>query len=183
MPNIFLGGSRSIVELPAPVEALLNGLTARQHSFILGDAPGADTAFQHALLSRSYQHVTIYHSGASCRTNIGKWPRQSIPAPYLTGRDFYAAKDCALAKAADEGVMLWNGSSPGTLFNAARLIALGKQCFLFTPGQQRFTRITDQSSWLAFFKALPPDLVGKLFQHRTGPDLLMNLVPHSTILN
>jgi adenine-specific DNA-methyltransferase len=98
-------------------------MVKRNHHIIVGDAPGVDTAFQRRLHERTYDNVTVFHSGRILRNNLGGWRTETIQAaPGVRGFDLHAAKDRAMAEKANAGLMLWNGESPVTLLNILRMV-------------------------------------------------------------
>lgn len=138
--TVFIGGARAITRLDANVQARLQSLVQSGCHVVIGDAAGVDKAVQQALANHKYQSVTIYASNGAVRNNLGDWPVTPIHVPNdVKGFDFYAAKDKAMAEAADIGFMIWNGKSHGTFENIINLTAQGKPCLVyFTPKKSFF---------------------------------------------
>ena len=63
----------------------------------------------------------------------------------VKGFDFYAAKDLAMAKAADYGFMIWNGSSKGTLNDIINLTLLDKKVLVYYTPDKSFHTLSGDS--------------------------------------
>lgn len=147
MTNLFLGGSISISKLNDRIIERLQSIMMQKPHLLVGDAPGADKAFQEYLAVQKYPDVTVYHSGPFCRNNLGKWKTVSVLAPKsLKGTAFYAAKDLRMAQDATEGFMLWDGSSRGTRANIQVLCKAGKNCLLYVSANTHLYSITNQAT-------------------------------------
>jgi adenine-specific DNA-methyltransferase len=122
--NVFIGGSRAVSKLNAVIRARIDDLIARECTILIGDANGADKAVQQYLDKRQYSQVVVFCM-EECRNNVGAWPVRRI-APPNTRKDFsyYSAKDLAMSEEAKCGVMLWDGSSKGTLQNILTRLSL-----------------------------------------------------------
>ena len=72
MTSVFIGGSRAISKLNAPLREKLDDFIQRGCTIFIGDANGADKAVQQHLASREYDHVVVYCMDR-CRNNIGGW--------------------------------------------------------------------------------------------------------------
>ena len=106
MEKIFIAGSISIKKLDESVTRRIDKMMNQGYEIILGDADGIDKAVQNYLNIQGYNKVTIYHSGTTVRNNLGNWSTKSVATKYRFGtRDFFTAKDLALANDADIGVM------------------------------------------------------------------------------
>ena len=139
MANIFLGGSISISKLNNRIIEWLQSIVIQKHKILIGDASGADRAFQEYLAAQQYSDVTVYHSGSFCRNNLSNWKTVSVLAPsYLKGAAFYAAKDRRMAQDATAGFMLWDGKSKGTFSNVKELIRLNKKCLVYVLAENSF---------------------------------------------
>lgn len=138
--KIFLAGSISTRELPKEVRARLLDLSVLGHEFIVGDAHGADLAFQKALSQNQATLVSVYYSGPQPRNNVARWPsRRENSAQAKSGYRMHGQKDAAMAKLADMGLMIWDGKSKGTLANCINLVREGKPCELWILPEQRFS--------------------------------------------
>jgi hypothetical protein len=134
--KIFVAGPRAISSLNKSVKDRLYGIFEKEHAVLVGDANGVDKAVQNFFSELNYSSVTVYASNGRVRNNLGKWPVQSVQVPAAKkGFDFYAAKDKAMAEAADYGFMIWNGESKGTLNNVVNLLSENKKVLVyFNPG-------------------------------------------------
>lgn len=158
--KLFIGGSRGS-RLNARIRERLAATIARQEEIVVGDANGADKAAQGFLQSCAYARVTVYFSGKAPRNNIGDWPTCLIvPKAKRRSRAFFAAKDRAMSLVADEGLMIWNGKSVGTLQNIVRLVRLRKPLDVWLRGQRDCVRMTTEPDWLAFSSTIEPELLG-----------------------
>jgi adenine-specific DNA-methyltransferase len=139
MKRVFVGGSRRISRLNEEVRRRLDQVVDREMGILVGDANGADRAVQTWLHERGYLSVTVFCTGGECRNNVGGWPVEVVQPPHRK-RDFafYTAKDAAMAQGADAGFMLWDGESPGTVVNVARLLGEGKSTLVWVRPQKVF---------------------------------------------
>jgi hypothetical protein len=130
--KIFIAGSRTVPRLTARIQERLRGICEKGYHVLVGDADGIDKAVQVYLSSLRYDNVTVYASNGKARNNIGNWPVEAVPVPSnVSGFDFYAVKDKAMAADADYGFMIWNGKSKGTLSNIVNLLGAGKQSLVY----------------------------------------------------
>lgn len=163
MATIFIGGSRYIVAIPVDAARRIERIMERRHSVIIGDAPGADTAVQRYLKASNYHQVTVFCSGRRCRNNLGDWPTRHITPPaHARGFQFHAAKDRAMARSADFGLMLWDGKSLGTLANTMRLAELGKATVIFDASRGSALTIRTSQQWHSFAATISPALLDGL---------------------
>lgn len=142
MKRVFLGGSRRVSRLNESIRKRLEEIVRREMEVLVGDANGADKALQRQLADWQYPAVVVYHVGATPRNNEGAWPTTRIPTGAgVKGFDFYAAKDRAMASAAECGLMLWDGESRGTLANVENLVNAGKPVAVYLSSLRRFINI------------------------------------------
>jgi hypothetical protein len=159
MTRIFLGGSRRISRLPKEVQARLDRMIEQQFLLLIGDANGADKAFQRYLAEHHYAQVEIFCAGTTCRNNEGSWPlRQVTVSKGVRGFELYAFKDRVMAQEADFSLMLWDGESRGTLANAARLVRLNKKVVIYEAPEQRFIEIRSEADWQQLLARCPLEL-------------------------
>ena len=139
MSNVFVGGSRRISRLNVEVRKRLEQIVEKHLAVLVGDANGADKAVQDFFRARHYSNVVVYCTEGHCRNNLGQWSVRPITPPHRT-RDFeyYTAKDAAMAREADFGLMLWDGTSAGTLVNVARLVAFHRPVVVYISSQRHF---------------------------------------------
>jgi hypothetical protein len=168
MASIFIGGSREVTSLSPEVRVRLDSIVRAEYTVLVGDANGADRAVQKYLHDLGYLIVVVYHSGQVCRNNLGHWATRSIAAPQRQkGFAFYAAKDVAMAAAADFGFMLWNGRSVGTLHNILNLLSHQKSTLVyFVPHEQTYAVATPQALRRLLQACNPRDL--ETFERKLG---------------
>jgi len=137
--KIVLGGSRQLTVLPDEVMDCLNSWCRDDYEFLIGDAKGTDAKFQHYLhLEKKYPNVKVYFSGDVARHNLGNWEAIRIDSGLKSkGHALHTAKDRVMTKSADEGLMIWDTLSAGTLANVIDLLQQGKQCQMYTYGEDK----------------------------------------------
>ena len=118
MKNIVLGGSRHLHLLPESVKERLNTWMDDEAHFLIGDASGIDAILQAYLHAWPYKNVTVYTSADAARTNIGRWGVEVVETS-LKGPSAarHTIKDRKMTETADQGLMLWDQQSVGTLAN------------------------------------------------------------------
>jgi len=140
MIKAFLSGSRSIDALSEAVRGRLDRILEEGATILVGDAQGADKAFQRYLADQGYERVVVYCSGNRRRNNVANWETANIPVePGLKGREFYAVKDREMARDADRGLILWDGKSLGSIQNAIELLERGKPSTVFLPDDRDYS--------------------------------------------
>lgn len=163
MTTIFVGGSRRVSRLDAAVRGRLDTIMEKHFPVIVGDANGADRAVQRYLHDKGYQQVEVFCSGTDPRNNLGHWQiRQIEVAPRDKGFRFYVAKDRAMAREADFGLMIWDGKSTGTLLNVLRLLRQEKKVVLYDVPGHRVLDLKTGDDWRGFVAALDPELRGEM---------------------
>ncbi|MCX7605356.1 MAG: hypothetical protein N2036_14870 [Bryobacteraceae bacterium] len=162
MAKVFLGGSRHISRLNQATRAKLDEWMKKRTWFLVGDANGADKAFQAYLAEAGYLHVTVYHVG-QCRNNLGAWPEKTVETgASQRGFAHYAAKDAAMAQEADCGFMLWDEKSKGTFNNIETLARLGKKTLVYVSTRKAFYRIACTQDIEEFLREFDPRLIEEL---------------------
>ncbi len=159
MKKVFIGGSRCINRLDAEVTRHIDRMVERELSILIGDANGADKAVQTYLSERQYPNVVVFFTGGQCRNNVAAWPVTSAPAPHHA-RDFrfFTAKDAAMAREADVGLMLWDGQSCGTIVNVARMVAAGKPVVVYVPARKDFSTVRSRLDLEALLSLCAPNV-------------------------
>jgi adenine-specific DNA-methyltransferase len=161
--TVFIGGSRHVSRLPEEALQRLRTIIDKGIAVIVGDANGADTAIQKYLAEADYQSVTVFCSGDQARNNIGHWRLQTvIPHKGAKGFQFYAAKDRAMAEAADFGFMIWDGKSAGTILNILRLVRNGKKAILLDVPATRSLTFRNADDWERFASRCNDELISDL---------------------
>ena len=129
--TIFLGGSQTVNELTVEIKNKLVDFMNLGHKFVIGDCKGADLTMQKLLAENGYKNVVVYYSGDRVRINVGGWEEKKIGVnKFDKGYEFYKRKDEQMAVDADEGFMILNGETRGTMANIERLAALKKDCLV-----------------------------------------------------
>ena len=154
MSKVFVGGSRRIIRLHPEVALRLDQMLASNASILVGDANGADKSVQHFFKTKEYRDVEVFCSGDECRNNLGDWPLRHVAVDSRKRDfDFYAAKDQAMSREADSGLMIWDGKSAGTLMNAFRLVRQGKPVSIFEAQNNRYQELHNGLDWKHFFSS------------------------------
>jgi hypothetical protein len=143
--RIFLCGSISVREIPSEVSQLVLGLSLEKHEFLLGDAPGADSAFQNLLFQNGAESVQVFHSGNSLRNNVGRWKTRFVDSGLKGGHAMHAAKDRVMASESDIGIMVWDGLSIGTITNTVTMLRDGKSCHFYDSNKKRLSELGELS--------------------------------------
>jgi hypothetical protein len=150
MAMIFLGGSRDIFELPVPAIERIGAIVAAEHGVLIGDAPGADAEMQGLLAGYNYEHVGVFHARAEPRNNLGDWAAYHIQPPHgARGFAVHAGKDREMARRADFGLMVWDGTSPGTCLNVLRLAVIGRPCVVYDTMRGTVATVHNIADWRA----------------------------------
>ncbi|MFX0167962.1 MAG: hypothetical protein ACFE89_01285 [Candidatus Hodarchaeota archaeon] len=131
-------------ELPPEVKAQLDSALTKQWTILVGEAPGANRAFQDYLCSKGYQKVIVGHA-RSIRYNAGNWTTTQYG-------DNVTEREKGMIDACDEALIIWVNHSSVIATNLERLKLAGKPTFLYeyltrthssTAGPLDSTRIYD----------------------------------------
>lgn len=180
MTKVFLSGSRHISKLSDRIKERIDRIVAEGFPIVVGDANGADKAFQHYLLNRSYSNVEVFFSGRSCRNNAGNWPLREVEPPKGSrGYEVHSAKDREMAHEATIGLMVWDGKSAGTILNVRRVIRQGKIAVLYVAPNERFIAMKTPAHWDALMAMLDPDVRQKVEMRMAAeePEPSFSLLP------
>ena len=102
--------------------------------FLVGDAAGVDTAFQSLLAGSDYRRVVVFTALDEARNNRGGWEVRQVDSGLKSkGAAMHTAKDRQMVRLAEYGIMVWDGSSPGTLANVIDFVDEGKSCLVWAP--------------------------------------------------
>ena len=143
MTIVFVAGSLSIKRLHPWFLERLDTVATSGFSVVVGDADGADTSIQKFLWEHGAQNVTIYCTGDALRNNVGKWPVEKIFSAADPGsRAYFSAKDVAMAKVADYGLMIWDTKSTGTLSNVIELLKNERSSRIFVNKSEKFVTVS-----------------------------------------
>jgi hypothetical protein len=136
--KVFIAGPRALNILNQSIEGVLARIIEKQLTVLLGDASGVDRLAQQFFAEAKYSNVYVYASNGKARNNLGNWTVNTVEVPPgIKGFDFYAQKDIRMAHDADNGFMIWNGKSKGTLNNMINLTSQSKKVVVyFTPTKQ-----------------------------------------------
>ena len=111
---VFISGSRSIKTLPPEALESLQAIMAQGFTVLVGDCFGVDTLIQDHLAERQYQNVIVCHIGTRPRYNRS-FKTHHVPGTRQTDKDAY------MGQKATYGLAIWDGMSPGTARNVARV--------------------------------------------------------------
>ena len=145
MSKVFISGSRMISRLNTDVTNRLHNIIMRGHEVLTGDANGVDKAIQRYFFERSYDDVTIYHVGDEPRNNVGGWRSIAVDTVgNARGRDLYTQKDKRMAEVADNGMIIWDGKSSGSVQNMIWLISNFKSSLVYFAPMKEFVKIQNK---------------------------------------
>lgn len=138
MKKVFLSGSINIKSLSCEVIVRLNNMIQNKLNIMIGDAKGADLAFQEFFHDQNYKKVTVYCVGRA-RNNVSEWKTETIVTKHRPGtRAYFTAKDEVMAQTCDLGFMVWDAKSPGTLKNVIELLKLNKRSVVYIHNKNTF---------------------------------------------
>lgn len=144
--RVFLGGSRFAGRLPIILTRELGKFIESGSTFLIGDAPGSDTAFQAFLKSQNYKNVVIYSSADYVRNNLGDWKFEIIESGMKSKSSAsHAFKDRHMSEICSLGIMNWDEKSVGTLSNVIDLIEQKKECLLYLDSEEQVVEISSIS--------------------------------------
>lgn len=141
--KIFLFGSCSIKYIPFNAQRMIFNDLNKGHTFLIGDAPGVDSAWQDFLHDTGYQDVEIHTSGNTPRyvaslsgnENVHLcWSIKNLNLSqenFSTESEYLHKKDIAMISACDAAIVVWDGKSRTTKQNIDALIELGKPITVF----------------------------------------------------
>jgi hypothetical protein len=154
--KIVLGGSRFLDRIPENLVELLIEWNDSNFEFLVGDAPGSDSAFQKSLKKIGSTKVTVYSSAGYIRNNFGKWETKEIESGLLSKSNaVHAFKDRLMTSLADRGLMLWDCESAGTLSNVIDLVESGKSCQIWVSADSELYNFDNQNSLQNWLKVYP----------------------------
>lgn len=146
MQKVFISGSISIDRLDQSVISRLENIVNGGMQVVVGDANGIDSSIQKFFSKESFGSVVVYCSGSVPRNNIGQWPIKTVETSAKSGtREFYTAKDKAMASECNYGFMIWDTKSTGTLGNAIELVKQGKQSLVYINKERKFISVKTPS--------------------------------------
>ena len=150
--KIVLGGSRFLQKIPQNLVELIKEWKESGSEFLVGDAPGADSAFQKVLINVDCKSVTVYSSAGYIRNNYGNWVSKEVKSGLQSKSNaVHAFKDRFMTSIADTGLMLWDCESAGTLSNVIDLVESGKSCRIWVASDSElynFDNLPSLEKWL-----------------------------------
>ncbi|MBR7793922.1 hypothetical protein KDM87_15120 [Undibacterium sp. FT147W] len=157
MTTIFIAGSITIKHLDVKVQERIMNIVHQNFDVIVGDADGVDTSIQEFLVDVNYSRVTVFCAGDTPRNNVGNWMINNVPTYHKPGsRAYFAAKDIAMVKAADSGLMIWDTKSTGTLNNVIELLQDKKFSWVFINKLKMFQAIKNVNTLESLLERMPP---------------------------
>jgi hypothetical protein len=130
--KVFIAGPRAVKALSESVIEILSRIKENQLTVLVGDANGVDRLVQKYFADEQYPNVHVYASNGRARNNVGGWTVNNVKVlSNVKGFNFYAQKDIQMAQDADNGFMIWNGKSKGTLNNIINLTAQNKKIKIY----------------------------------------------------
>ena len=111
---VFISGSRTIKALPFEAVESIEAIMAQGFTVLVGDCYGVDTLVQDYLAERHYENVIVCHIRTRPRTNRG-FKTHQVAGTRETDKDAY------MGQKANYGLAIWDGMSPGTARNIARV--------------------------------------------------------------
>ncbi|WP_347985834.1 hypothetical protein [Methylomonas sp. AM2-LC] len=142
MTNVFVSGSIKIKKLDTKVIERLKNIISSKLEVIIGDADGVDSSIQEFFKCNGLRSVVVYCSGDTPRNNLGNWVTKKISSNYKPGtRQYFTAKDKAMAADCDYGFMIWDASSTGTLSNVIELVEKNKVGLVYVNKTKEFIKI------------------------------------------
>lgn len=160
MSKVFFGGSRNLGRLNPALRTRLRNLITNKDTVLVGDANGVDKAVQSFFAEEGYRNVVVYCMDGECRNNVGNWEIKSIDSGGRK-KDFayYAMKDAQASLDADDGFMIWDGESKGTLNNVLNLIQQGKPALIYRSPSREFIQIRSTDDIVSLVASCPSDVV------------------------
>jgi len=131
---------------------------------LIGDANGVDKAVQEYLDKKHYRQVRVFCMEGKPRNNVGQWETESVEANDKTRKDFayFSAKDRAMAREANYGLMLWDGESRGTFENVVDLIRQEKPVVVYVSENNHFFTLRDSQTLREMLRRVAPSKLRNL---------------------
>ena len=149
--KVFIGGSISIKQLDNTVKNELSKLINGNNEILVGDAYGVDSLVQKYYYDKGFRNVTVYTCNRRPRNNIGDFQVKYItPSIGLYGREFYAQKDRAMSYDCNFALMIWDGTSIGTLENIRRLAKYGVSIDIYLSKNNQIIQIKNYNDYKKF---------------------------------
>lgn len=156
--KVFIAGPRAVNILNKDMTNVLSRIMNKELIVLLGDANGVDCLAQEYFANAKYLNVRIYACNNKARNNIGGWTVQNVEVPTgIRGFDYYSQKDIRMARDADNGFMIWNGKSQGTLNNIINLTSQNKKTMIYYIPTSKTINIDNLSDMENMAKSISPD--------------------------
>ncbi len=123
--TLLLMGSRvyHAPQLPTEIVDRINRAIKQNMRILVGEAPGANHAFQDFLAAQGYRNVIVGHA-RSIRYNAGHWDTKQYG-------DNVREREKGMIAECDEAIIIWVNRSSVIATNLERLKELGKPTFLY----------------------------------------------------
>ena len=123
--TLLLMGSKAFTagKLPDEITARLNTAMKQNLHILVGEAPGANQAFQDYLAAHNYHNVTVGHA-RSIRYNAGDWKTQQFG-------DNVREREKNMIAACDVAIIIWVNHSSVIATNLERLKESDKPTFIY----------------------------------------------------
>ena len=146
MTKVFVGGSRRISRINKKTAQIIDQMTDKGLTVLIGDANGADRAVQTYLANKKYENVVVFCMQNGCRNNLGNWDTRFVNASIKNNTfQFYSIKDFEMTKETDYGFMLWDAKSKGTLNNIINLVKEHKPVVVYFSPTKALFKIENRS--------------------------------------
>ena len=164
--KIVLGGSRHLEFIPQEVAICLDDWMSQSNEFLVGDAPGSDRAFQRYLQSRRYKEVIVFTSADEIRNNLGNWHVETVESGLKSKSSaVHAFKDRKMSHLAENGLMIWDCKSAGTVSNVIDLLRQGKNCLIWVEPDSdmyQFDNLDSLEKWMFDYKEVRDEALKRL---------------------
>ena len=175
--KVFVAGPRAVRTLNEKVTDILSHMIEKQSTVLLGDASGVDCLAQKYFAEAKYPNVHVYASNGKARNNVGGWSIHSVEVPTgMKGFDFYSQKDMRMAQDADNGFMVWNGRSKGTLNNIINLISKNKKTVIYFIPNQKIYCVEKIEHVEEIAKSMGPEVLALFYEL-----CLKNVIPKENV--
>lgn len=129
--KVFIGGSRSIIDLPELVKIRLHNIIDNNLPVLIGDCYGVDNLVNKFFTQNNYRNVTVYHIWKA-RHNYGKFKTRFVRGNSFAEKDIEMRCDC------DVGFFISDGKSKGTGHNIKWLKNVKKPFLVYCIKSQKF---------------------------------------------
>jgi hypothetical protein len=155
--TLLLMGSKAFGKrkLPLVISKKIDQAMTRKMTVIVGEAPGANRAFQDYLASCNYQKVIVGHA-KSIRYNAGNWKTKKFG-------DKVRERENKMILTCDSAIIIWTDKSGVIAENLELLKRLGKSTFLYEYSNETQT---GKASWLDPNRVYDPYFFWKEYMRR-----------------